>query len=62
MKILEKYQVTKYKITTVEMAFECNALWEVSNGSVLCKNYHAKMESSKYRESKITSQNDGTFL
>jgi DNA repair exonuclease SbcCD ATPase subunit len=44
-----------YQINTVEKAFECDALWDLNNGSVLCKECHAKMESSKYRESKIAS-------
>lgn len=46
----------KNQITTIEKAFECDALWETDNGSVLCKECHAKMESSKYREAKISSQ------
>lgn len=38
-----------YKISTIVQAFECDALWNVNNGSVLCKQCHEKMESSKYR-------------
>lgn len=38
-----------YKINTIVQAFDCDALWNVSNGSVLCKQCHEKMESSKYR-------------
>ena len=41
-----------YKITTAVEAFECDALWNINNGSVLCKECHSKMESSKYHESK----------
>ena len=39
--------VTYYKITNIVQAFQCHALWNVDNGSVLCKNCHDKMESSK---------------
>lgn len=39
-----------YQINTIERAFECDALWDVGNGSVLCKPCHEKMESSRYRE------------
>jgi hypothetical protein len=39
-----------YNIQTQIEAFECNALWSVANGSVLCKACHSKMRSSKIRE------------
>lgn len=38
------------QIKNIVQAFEANALWEIDNGSVLCKTCHTKMESSKYRE------------
>lgn len=40
--------VQKYQIKNIAEAFECDELWDVENGSVLCKKCHAKMESSKY--------------
>ena len=36
-----------YEITTKVQAFECDALWNVNNGSVLCKECHDKMTSSQ---------------
>ena len=42
--------IRAYQIKNIAQAFEANALWEIDNGSVLCKTCHAKMESSKYRE------------
>jgi len=38
-----------FEINKAKDAFECNALWRVDNGSVLCKKCHEKMESSVYR-------------
>jgi len=37
-------------IKNTAQAFENNALWDIDNGSVLCKTCHTKMASSKYRE------------
>jgi len=39
-----------HKINTIAEAFECNALWDINNGSVLCKKCHDKMKSSEYRQ------------
>lgn len=39
--------ITHYRVTNIMEAFQCHALWEVSNGSVLCEDCHNKMESSK---------------
>lgn len=38
------------QIKNIVQAFEANVLWDIDNGSVLCKTCHTKMESSKYRE------------
>ena len=37
-----------YKINTLAEAFECDALWIINNGSVLCKKHHDEMQSSEY--------------
>src|SRR3989338_1229739 len=41
-------------IDTIQKAFECNLLWNVDNGDVLCKECHSKMESSIYRDKNNT--------
>lgn len=38
------------QIKNTVQAFENNALWEIDNGSVLCKTCHNQTTSSKYRE------------
>lgn len=40
--------IQAYQIKNVVQAFETNALWEIDNGSVLCRECHTKMTSSKY--------------
>lgn len=42
--------IQAYQIKNVVQAFETNALWEIDNGSVLCKTCHNKTASSKYCE------------
>ncbi|KKP32059.1 MAG: hypothetical protein UR22_C0016G0005 [Parcubacteria group bacterium GW2011_GWC2_32_10] len=43
--------IRRFDIKTKEQAFECDALWNIDNGSVLCHECHIKMESSKIRSS-----------
>lgn len=38
------------QIKNIVQAFEINALWEIDNGSVLCKTCHNQTTSSKYRK------------
>lgn len=45
--------VRMYKIDTIIKAFECDLLWDINNGSVLCKECHEKTESSQYRAMKV---------
>ncbi len=42
--------VKLYGITDTYKAVDCVALWDVDNGSVLCKSCHDEMESSKQRK------------
>lgn len=37
-------------IKNIVQAFENNSLWDIDNGSVLCKTCHAKTKSSKYHD------------
>lgn len=41
--------VKRYTITDTYIAIECDALWNVNNGTVLCKLCHEQMDSSKQR-------------
>ena len=41
--------VRGYGIQNVVQAYECKELWDVNNGSVLCKAHHDQTRSSKYR-------------
>lgn len=37
----------EYKINTIEDAFDCNSLWDVTNGITVCKLCHKKIHRSK---------------
>ncbi len=41
--------INRFGIKNIYDAFECNRLWDVDNGSVICKECHEKMQSSQYR-------------
>jgi len=42
------------KVISIEQASECESLWNVNNGQVLCKACHDKMESSRNRQAMIS--------
>ena len=37
--------IKEYKIDSIMKAFSCNALWDVDNGSVLCRDHHKETSS-----------------
>ncbi len=41
------------RIENIAQAIQCDVLWQISNGEVLCKKCHAEMESSKYHQQKV---------
>ena len=44
------YSIIKtYSIDDIYKAFECDALWDIDNGSVVCKFCHEKTQSHQYR-------------
>lgn len=44
------YSIIKtYCVDDIYKAFECNALWNIDNGSVVCKFCHEKTQSHQYR-------------
>jgi hypothetical protein len=43
--------IRKNQLHSTFEALECDELWDVTNGSVLCKSCHSKMPSSVYRAS-----------
>lgn len=46
---ISMYSILKnYGVENIHEAFECEKLWDIDNGIVLCHNCHEKMESSKY--------------
>ena len=48
------YSIIKtYDIDDVYKAFECNALWDIDNGSVICKFCHEKTQSHQYRNNNL---------
>lgn len=42
--------IQRYNITDIHKAFECDSLWDINNGSVLCRVCHEKTESYQYRD------------
>jgi len=44
--------VREYKITNIMQAYECTALWNINNGSPLCKLHHDQTKSSLYYKEK----------
>ena len=41
--------INRFGIKNINDAFECNKLWDVDNGSVVCKFCHEKTRSHQYR-------------
>jgi len=39
--------VDEYKIKTIEIALECNELWDLNNGITLCKKCHIDIHKKK---------------
>lgn len=51
--------VKRHNIASKIEAFECDAFWDVDNGSVVCKSCHEKTESHKnYRNHKNSAENN----
>lgn len=50
--------IQKYNITDIYKAFECDYLWDVNNGSVVCRFCHERTSSYQYRSSILNKQYD----